>query len=175
MGSVISTVYHRLLLTIVGGLRLVFSPLDKVARRIGQSPGLPLPDPSQSYWMMPPSPISCHNAGPSVRVPEYSDIVIIGSGITGTSFARTILDWANEHRENPPHVVMLEAREACSGATGRCVNRASPLPYMLKSMPLMQEWRSYHADFVPGVRKSQETTRNENGEENHSFSLVASP
>ena len=128
----ISTVYHRLL-TIVGSLGLV---LDKVVRRIGRSPGLPLPNPSQSYWMMPPSPISCHNAAPGVRVPEFSDIVIIGSGITGTSFARTILDWANEHRENLPHVIMLEAREACSGATGRYVNRA-PLPYIFKSMSFM--------------------------------------
>jgi glycine/D-amino acid oxidase-like deaminating enzyme len=40
--------------------------------------------------------------------------VIIGSGISGASFARTLLE-----RGSGLHVVMLEAQDVCSGATGR--------------------------------------------------------
>lgn len=77
-------------------------------------------DPTQSYWTTPPSEISRHNSE-STKLPEYADIVIIGSGISGASFARTILDWESEHagKVEPLQVVMLEARDTCSGATGR--------------------------------------------------------
>ena len=49
--------------------------------------------------------------------------VIIGSGISGASFARTLLDIDQERDDNsdPLSVVMLEAQETCSGATGRWV------------------------------------------------------
>lgn len=65
--------------------------------------------------------------------------MIIGSGITGTSFARAILDYdyaacgtgndVREKREGPPRVVMLEARDACSGATARNGGHISPVLY----------------------------------------------
>jgi glycerol-3-phosphate dehydrogenase len=45
-----------------------------------------------------------------------ADIVIVGSGITGTSAARFL---AEDERANGKKIVMLEAREACWGATGR--------------------------------------------------------
>ena len=48
--------------------------------------------------------------------------MIIGSGITGASIARTLLQKrANAASSDPsgPAVVMLEARDICSGATGR--------------------------------------------------------
>ena len=45
--------------------------------------------------------------------PAY-DVVVIGSGITGTSFAYNALS-----RQGTLRVVMLEARDVCSGATGR--------------------------------------------------------
>jgi choline dehydrogenase-like flavoprotein len=49
-------------------------------------------------------------------LPKEADIVIVGSGITGTSAARFL---AEDGRAKGKSVVMLEAREACWGATGR--------------------------------------------------------
>ena len=49
-------------------------------------------------------------------MPKEVDVVIIGSGITGTSAVRFLLE---DERAKGLNVVMLEAREACWGATGR--------------------------------------------------------
>ena len=75
-------------------------------------PGLPRFNPTVSYWQDPPAPVSSRRTSP--ELPQDVDIVIVGSGITGTTIAHTILD-----EEHPPSVLMLEARTACSGATGR--------------------------------------------------------
>jgi hypothetical protein len=54
--------------------------------------------------------------------------VIIGSGITGTSFARAILghNSGNDVQGKPLKIIMLEARDTCSGATGRFVEFFHP-------------------------------------------------
>lgn len=88
-----------------------------VSKKIETSPGLPVSNPSRSYWMYPPSPIA--QTGSNDTLPEYADIVIIGSGITGTAVAKTLLETSQSRTSAPLRVVMLEAREACSGATGR--------------------------------------------------------
>ena len=75
-------------------------------------PGLPKPNPTLSYWQDPPAAIANHRS--SQNLPRRSQIVIIGSGITGVVVAYTLLD-----QPCPPSVLMLEARAACSGATGR--------------------------------------------------------
>ena len=75
-------------------------------------PGLPRPNPTQSYWQTPPSPLATHRTTPTL--PTTADYIIIGSGISGAFIAHTLLS------KNPSaHVLMLEARQACSGATGR--------------------------------------------------------
>ncbi|TFK22042.1 DAO-domain-containing protein [Coprinopsis marcescibilis] len=112
-------------------LRAVYPPLNDVCIRVQKSPGLPVPNPTSSYWLQTPSPIAKHNADPSVPLPEYADIVIIGSGITGTSFARTILDYKSGHDVlgAPLKIVMLDARDTCSGATGRNGGHVTPVLY----------------------------------------------
>ena len=75
-------------------------------------PGLPRSNPTVSYWQDPPAHISNHRTSP--ELPEEADVVIVGSGITGAAIAHTFLS-----REPSPFVIMLEARTACSGATGR--------------------------------------------------------
>ena len=75
-------------------------------------PGLPRSNPTVSFWQDPPAPVSTHRTSP--ELPEDVDYVIVGSGITGTTIAHTIID-----EEHSPSVLMLEARTACSGATGR--------------------------------------------------------
>ncbi|KAJ7159656.1 nucleotide-binding domain-containing protein [Mycena filopes] len=80
-------------------LRLIYQTLKSisdsfsaVSERISRDPGFPTATPSRSYWY----------------------VVIIGSGIAGTAIARTLLD---SSPANTLRIVMLEARDVCSGAT----------------------------------------------------------
>ncbi|KAK8196629.1 hypothetical protein M8818_006794 [Zalaria obscura] len=75
-------------------------------------PGLPHPNPTVSYWQDSPSSIADHRTTPSL--PNKADYVIVGSGISGAFIAYNLLE---THPE--ASIVMLEARQACSGATGR--------------------------------------------------------
>ena len=75
-------------------------------------PGLPLPNPTVSYWQDPPSHLSTFRTTPNL--PQTVDTLIIGSGITGATLAYRALN-----QSSPPSVLVLEARTACSGATGR--------------------------------------------------------
>ena len=80
--------------------------------------GLPVPNPTKSYWHRSPSEILLGHRT-TAELPESADIVIVGSGLTG-SFAAHFLKNGSARDES---VVMLEAREACWGATGRVSQR----------------------------------------------------
>lgn len=77
---------------------------------------LPRSNPTTSYWQDPPDAVIADFVSPG-GLPEEADTVIIGSGITGACTAFNLL----VEPANPDHgkIVMLEARQACSGATGR--------------------------------------------------------
>ena len=76
-------------------------------------PGLPVPNPTSSFWQSkPPHPSLVDTRSPVL--PQEVDVAIIGSGITGAAVARSLLDLST-----PDKVVVLEARQLCSGATGR--------------------------------------------------------
>lgn len=107
MGSVLSRAK-----LILGAVVLINRALDTLSKRLKASPGLPVSNPSLPFWTIPKSTISSEGRA----LPEDADIVIIGSGITGTSFAYHALK-----RDSSLRVVILEARDVCSGATGRCV------------------------------------------------------
>ena len=62
--------------------------------------------------------------GSTTAVPEYANVVIIGSGLSGTSVAHHLAN-----APNPTSIVMLEAREVCSGATGRNGGHLAPNLY----------------------------------------------
>ncbi|KAF8126969.1 FAD dependent oxidoreductase [Boletus edulis] len=94
-------------------------------RRIDAEPGLPVENPTRSFWMYPPSPIARHCSD----LPQYADVVVIGSGITGTSVARTLLDRVHAEGKQLPVLLMLEARDVCSGATGRNGGHITPSLY----------------------------------------------
>ena len=80
-------------------------------------PGIPvaLHSSTKSFWLKHPHP-TLSNAQSAV-LPDEAHVVIIGSGISGTSISRTILEGSTA--SPPPKVVVLEARDTCSGATGR--------------------------------------------------------
>ena len=96
---------------------------EPLAKRIARSPGIPQLNTSVPYWTIPLSPIAQH--GRDAALPLYADVVIVGSGISGTAIAKALLDYVRDDPDSklcgaPLKVVMLEARDACSGATGRC-------------------------------------------------------
>lgn len=110
MGSALSKT--RLVLQALSELSKTYDVLNE---RLQTSPGLPISDPTLPLWTVPPKPVPVEPA----NLPAYADIVIIGSGITGASVAYNVLA-----REARLKIVMLEARDVCSGATGRYVSKA---------------------------------------------------
>ncbi|ETS77299.1 hypothetical protein PFICI_11173 [Pestalotiopsis fici W106-1] len=76
-------------------------------------PGLPVPNPTTSYWQIPPHRIAEHRTTPELPS-DALDYVIIGSGITGAAAAYKLYA-----RDPSASILMLEARTAASGASGR--------------------------------------------------------
>ncbi len=111
MGAVVSRV--KILAIAVKQVLELSHAYERLLERIEASPGLPVEYPTLPFWLDVPSPIAKRQD----ELPAYADVVIIGSGITGTSVARTLL----HESQGALRVVMLDAREACSGATGRYV------------------------------------------------------
>lgn len=79
-----------------------------------QLPGFPHPNPTVSYWQDPPHRIANHRTTPDLPTDQTFDYVIIGSGVSGASTAFKLLS-----RDPDLSILMLEARTAASGATGR--------------------------------------------------------
>ncbi|KAJ6016845.1 hypothetical protein N7451_000224 [Penicillium sp. IBT 35674x] len=78
---------------------------------VRQDPGLPRSNPTASYWQHEPHPLS---AIQSAVLPATTNIAVIGSGVTGASVCKALLEMDQNH-----HVTVFEARTLCSGATGR--------------------------------------------------------
>lgn len=88
--------------------------------RIHGDPGIPNPDSTtSSFWLKNPHPTL--SQAQSKSLPEQAEIVIIGSGITAASVAYTLLLDKSPEDISPiaKKIVILEARDFCSGATGR--------------------------------------------------------
>ncbi|KAI9740281.1 MAG: hypothetical protein M1834_004859 [Cirrosporium novae-zelandiae] len=91
----------------------------------------PRHDSTLPFWRTQLHEIDTHRT--TSELPAEADVVIVGSGYAGTSTAYHLLD----NNDAPPSIVMLEAREACSGATGRNgghlkPNTYSKMPHMVK-------------------------------------------
>ncbi|KAJ6104495.1 hypothetical protein N7523_010815 [Penicillium sp. IBT 18751x] len=69
-----------------------------------------------SYWMKEPHSLASFRT--SNDLPKQCDIAIIGTGLSGVATAYHILSNPEIGPERPS-VILLEARQACSGATGR--------------------------------------------------------
>ncbi|KAK4038273.1 FAD dependent oxidoreductase-domain-containing protein [Parachaetomium inaequale] len=104
--------------------------------------GLPSRNPTESYWLQDLSPVLRGHRG-TADLPETADVVVVGSGITGAFAARFLMEglrggegdgegeggFGGVGEGEGRRVVMLEAREACSGATGRNGGHCQPLVY----------------------------------------------
>ncbi|CAE6414073.1 unnamed protein product [Rhizoctonia solani] len=85
---------------------------------------LPSPNPTKSFWL--DSEASANplgQAGSKGPLSEVADIVIVGSGVTGCSAAYHLSQlFQRSGGQKNQSVVILEARDFCSGATGKCRN-----------------------------------------------------
>ncbi|KAF7327260.1 FAD-dependent protein [Mycena kentingensis (nom. inval.)] len=120
MGSTVS-----LALSLFVAFKGLWNSYQNLSERLARDPGLPVPSPSASYWCEPKAELpSCG------ELPPEADIVIIGSGITGTAVARSLLDGQRKGGSGGVlRIVMLEARDVCSGATRRNGGHMSPNTY----------------------------------------------
>ncbi|KAK2729487.1 FAD dependent oxidoreductase superfamily protein [Colletotrichum kahawae] len=92
--------------------------IEKLTACLLADPLLPRPFPSISLWQEPPHPTLATVQSPNL--PRYADFVVIGSGITGCSVTKSLLESSIlGSGDTPSRVVVLEARNLCSGATGR--------------------------------------------------------
>ncbi|KAK4219118.1 FAD dependent oxidoreductase [Rhypophila decipiens] len=121
--------------------------------------GLPSANPTKSYWLQNLSPVlEGHRTTP--ELPAEADVVVVGSGITG-AFAAWFLkmgvdsglddgleaeedDDLYKRKRETQTVVMLEAREACSGATGRNGGHCQPQVYSISPTSAEFELGTYH-------------------------------
>lgn len=85
----------------------------KLAGQITQDPGLPVPGPTVSAWQEPSHALA--NTQSAVLLQQV-DYAIIGSGITGCSVAKTLLERSASSQKT---VSVFEARSLTTGATSR--------------------------------------------------------
>jgi len=79
--------------------------------------GLPVENPTTPFWRTELHPLDDLRTTPDL--PQQSDVVIIGAGYAGVSIAYHLLKQQDEQSQPHPSITILEARQICSGATGR--------------------------------------------------------
>jgi FAD dependent oxidoreductase len=82
---------------------------------------LPTPSSTASFWHREPSRLLLGHRS-TCELPRSADVVVVGSGIAGAFAAWCLLAETETETEmgmGKRSVVMMEAREACWGATGR--------------------------------------------------------
>lgn len=95
---------------------------QEALNRANADPGIPQSNSTtKPFWLNQRSPNASKQSSSMI---ENVDIVIVGSGISAISAAKAILETKDFHQISAAHasktsVMMLEARELCSGATGR--------------------------------------------------------
>ncbi|KAI1064319.1 hypothetical protein LB506_007864 [Fusarium annulatum] len=105
--------------------------MRKLRAALLSDPLLPRPNPSISLWQEPVHPTVSSIQSPTL--PQYADIAVIGSGITGCSVTKALLE--DDSLDSTSRIVILEARTLTSGATGRNGGQlVSPVGHLYKTM-----------------------------------------
>jgi hypothetical protein len=94
----------------------------------------PVPNATIPFWRTELHELDSHRT--TSELPDKQDVVIVGAGFAGASIAYHLLKDAPGSK---PSVTILEAREACSGATGR--NGEHPIP--CSSLPMQYTIRKW--------------------------------
>ncbi|KAH8673246.1 FAD dependent oxidoreductase-domain-containing protein [Ilyonectria robusta] len=107
-----------------GTMDVMADTFPEMARRIPSQQGRgPVPKPVPSFWNAEPRMLDDYRS--TAELPSVSDIVIVGAGFAGVATAYHLL----KDNPNPPSIVLLEARNLCSGATGRNGGHVKPDTY----------------------------------------------
>lgn len=77
--------------------------------------GLPVANATLPFWRTEPHDLDTFRS--TEALPTECDTLVIGAGYAGVSTLYHLLD--SDNAPDPSKIVMLEAREACSGASGR--------------------------------------------------------
>ncbi|KAL4725811.1 hypothetical protein ACLX1H_006485 [Fusarium chlamydosporum] len=88
----------------------------------------PPPNGMTSFWRSSPGPLDNYRS--TVELPSQCDIIIIGAGYAGASLITHMVSQAESKDKS---IVVLEARQLCSGATGRNGGHIKPDVYNLCS------------------------------------------
>ncbi|KAL4925386.1 NAD(P)/FAD-dependent oxidoreductase [Aspergillus undulatus] len=80
-------------------------------------PFLPVENSTESFWRTELHQLDQLRTTPDL--PQHSDIVIIGAGYSGISLAYHLHKQLSSSDQPHPAITVLEARQICSGATGR--------------------------------------------------------
>ena len=88
-----------------------------MSRKQPSSGPFPTAHSTKSFWRSSIKPIDQHRTTESL--PSNADIVIIGAGYSGAAIAHHLIEESKRLDRAIPSIVILEAREVCSGATGR--------------------------------------------------------
>ncbi|KAM5385245.1 hypothetical protein ACJZ2D_001206 [Fusarium nematophilum] len=133
MGSIVSTI-RSTTSTISVALKTLISlnsQFTSLLSRAASPPSQPVPAPTHPYWLDdPPFPALC-DVKPD-DLPSETDVVIIGSGITGAAVERTLLELSGSKEDLG--ILVCEARQLCSGATGRNGGHIKATPYEVFAM-----------------------------------------
>jgi glycine/D-amino acid oxidase-like deaminating enzyme len=106
--------------------------LKQFAPKPASSQLLPVPNPTTSIWLSDPDK-ELRKWKSSELPPANATVVIIGSGFAGVSLAYHLLHTYGGDMD----IVMLEARETCSGATGR--NGGHCFPNLYEGCKVLKE------------------------------------
>ncbi|KAL4758879.1 FAD dependent oxidoreductase-domain-containing protein [Aspergillus foveolatus] len=134
---------------------------DKIiASQAGAYP-YPIAKPTTPFWRTTPHPLDDHRS--THFLPDQCDIAIVGAGYAGASVAHHILELTD--CSDSPSIVILEGREACSGATGRNGGHLKPDPfnristlasqYGLSAASEVAEFEARHVDAVECLVKKE--------------------
>jgi hypothetical protein len=77
----------------------------------------PHKNPTLPFWRTQLHELDDHRS--TEELPESCDILIIGGGYAGIAAAYHLLCGQDSSNNSRPSIVLVEARQACSGATGR--------------------------------------------------------
>ncbi|KAH8660303.1 FAD dependent oxidoreductase [Xylariales sp. PMI_506] len=86
----------------------------------------PVANPTISFWREPPHSLDNYRSTPDL--PQHVDVAVIGAGFAGISTVYHILDRCKTRSKPIPSIAILEARQACNGASGRNGGHIKPDP-----------------------------------------------
>ncbi|KAG6895187.1 hypothetical protein C0992_002714 [Termitomyces sp. T32_za158] len=91
--------------------------------------GLPVENSTLSFWIDSPGANPLAKEGSVGELSVDADVCIIGSGMTGISAAYHLAKGVEARENGPIKTVILDARDFCSGATGRNGGHLTPVHF----------------------------------------------